>query len=261
MQTGIVTLKPKMTVRSALDHLRTMLRVRKEEELYAVYVVNEERRPVGSVSLRTLLAAPLDSEISEVMTPGALIRLSAAMNQEDAAKLFSHYKLPSAPVVDDSEALVGVLSASEMLRVVQQEATEDIQKLGATEALDEPYFKISMMRMIKKRGTWLCVLFVGEMLTATAMGYFEKEIARAVVLALFIPLIISSGGNSGSQAATLIVRAMALREVTFKDWWRVMRREFLRLAHGPGVYSGRDWIFKDLPVVSISRPFMGRITY
>jgi magnesium transporter len=164
--------------------------------------------------------------MKDIMSPVSLIRIYASMDQEEAAAIFSRYKMPSAPVVNDENRLVGVLSIEDVIEVIEEEDTEDIQKMAAVEALDEPYFQIGLGSMIKKRATWLCVLFFGEMLTATAMAYFEHEIARAVVLALFIPLIISSGGNSGSQAATLIIRAMALKEVRLRDWWHVMRREF-----------------------------------
>ena len=134
----------------------------------------------------------------------------------------------------------GVVTADDVVDVVQEEATEDIQKIGGSEALDEPYLQIGFADMVRKRGRWLAVLFVGEMLTATAMGFFEKEIARAVILALFVPLIISSGGNSGSQAATLVIRAMALSEVRLRDWWRVARRELLTgLVLGPGARPDR----------------------
>jgi hypothetical protein len=131
------------------------------------------------------------------------------------------------PVVDADGRMKGVITADDVVGVVQEEATEDIQKIGGSEALDEPYLQIGFSDMVRKRGRWLAVLFVGEMLTATAMGFFEKEIARAVILALFVPLIISSGGNSGSQAATLVIRAMALSEIRLRDWWRVARREIL----------------------------------
>jgi magnesium transporter len=225
MQTVFVTLVPTMTVREAQEHLRAKLRIRHEQNMPAIYVSDDKGVPVGSVTPRTLLAAPLDSRLVEIMTPTGVIRIVATADREEASRLFSRYRLLSAPVVDEENRLVGTLSADDMMQVLQEEDTEDIHKLGALEALPEPYFKISFMRMIRRRGMWLCVLFIGEMLTATAMAFFEKEIARAVVLALFIPLIISSGGNSGSQAATLIVRAMALREITFGDWWRVMRRE------------------------------------
>jgi magnesium transporter len=131
------------------------------------------------------------------------------------------------PVIDEQGKLVGIVTIDDVLDVAEEEATEDIQKIGGMEALDEPYMEISLLRMVKKRAGWLVLLFLGEMLTATAMGYFEKEIERAVVLALFIPLIISSGGNSGSQASTLVIRSLALSEVAVRDWWKVMRREIL----------------------------------
>jgi magnesium transporter len=130
-------------------------------------------------------------------------------------------------VVDSNEVLVGIVTSDDMLDVAEEEATEDIQKFGGMEALDEPYMRISLLRMVRKRAGWLVILFLGEMLTASAMGYYEGEIAKAVVLALFLPLIISSGGNSGSQASTLIIRAMALGEVTLRDWFRVMRKELM----------------------------------
>jgi magnesium transporter len=226
METDIIALKPEMTSKEAVDYLRSRMKVRRDQTLQAVYVTNDQGHPIGALSLRSLIAAPVDTRISELMTPASLIRLQAIMDREEAAKIFSHYKLMTAPVVDEENKLIGQVSASEIVRVIQQEDTEDIQKQAGVEVLDEPYFKTSFLKLVQKRGSWLSVLFLGEMLTATAMTYFEKEIARAVVLALFVPLIISSGGNSGSQAATLIVRAMALREINFGDWWRVMRREF-----------------------------------
>src|SRR5205085_8904314 len=140
---------------------------------------------------------------------------------------FKKYDRFALPVVDSEGHLVGMVTLDDVLDIADEEATEDIQKFGGVEALEEPYLKIALTSMVKKRASWLIFLFLGEMLTATAMGFFEKEIARAVVLALFVPLIISSGGNSGSQAATLIVRAMALGEVRIRDWWRVARREIL----------------------------------
>ena len=131
------------------------------------------------------------------------------------------------PVTDSEGVLIGIVTVDDILDVAEEEATEDIHKIGGSEALDEPYMKIAIPTMVKKRATWLVILFLSEMLTATAMGKFEDEIAKAVVLSIFVPLVISSGGNSGSQASTLIIRAMALGEVKLKDWWRVMRREFL----------------------------------
>ena len=146
-------------------------------------------------------------------------------SQEDALNIFRKYDRAALPVVDSNDVLVGIVTSDDMLDVAEEEATEDIQKLGGMEALDEPYMRISLWRMVKKRAGWLIVLFLGEMLTATAMANYQDEMAKAVVLALFLPLIISSGGNSGSQASTLMIRAMALGEVTLRDWWRVMRSE------------------------------------
>ena len=225
MQTEIVPVSPEMTARAALERLQACARVRKGGFVHALYVTGPAGKLIGGVTLRVLIGAPPDIKIRDIMTPVSSIRVPATMDQEEAAKLFSRYKLLSAPVVDEENRLIGVLTVDDMINVIQQEDTEDIQKLAGVEALDEPYFQISFSKMVKKRATWLVILFVGEMLTATAMGFFQTEIARAVVLALFIPLIISSGGNSGSQASTLIVRAMALKEVTFADWWRVVRRE------------------------------------
>ncbi len=161
------------------------------------------------------------------------IPLHAADDQETAIAAFKKYDVTILPVVDSKERLVGVLTVDDVLDLAEKEATEDMQKLGGVEALGGPYLKIDLAMMIKKRAPWLVILFLSEMLTTTAMGFFEKEIAKAVVLALFLPLIISSGGNSGSQATTLIIRAMAIGEVTLRDWWRVMRREvFAGLALG-----------------------------
>jgi magnesium transporter len=144
-----------------------------------------------------------------------------------AVEAFREADLNALPVTDTDGVLIGIVTVDDILDVAEEEATEDIQKMGGTEALDEPYMEIAIPSMVRKRATWLIVLFLSEMLTATAMGRFENEIAKAVVLSIFVPLVISSGGNSGSQASTLIIRAMALGEVTLKDWWRVMRREIL----------------------------------
>jgi magnesium transporter len=154
-----------------------------------------------------------------------VISVGVDEDQERIAHLITQYDFLALPVLDHSQHLVGIVTVDDIIDVISEEATEDIQKIGGMEALDAPYFQIGFFQMVKKRAGWLTALFLGEMLTATAMGYFEEEIARAVVLALFIPLIISSGGNSGSQAATLVIRAMAIGEVRLRDWWRVVRRE------------------------------------
>ena len=166
------------------------------------------------------------ARVSDIMRTG-IITIPEQMDQEAVAHKFAQSRLLALPVVDADGRMKGIVTADDVVDVVREEATEDMQKVGGVEALEAPYLQIGMRAMIKKRVGWLCVLFLGEMLTASAMGFFEKEIARAVVLALFIPLIISSGGNSGSQATTLVIRAMALGEVRLRDWWRVMRREFV----------------------------------
>ncbi len=226
MRTNFINVGPDTTARATLALLQTRSRVRIEEDIHTIYVTNGNRRLLGGVALRTLIAAPGDIKMKDIMSPMSPIRIPVTMDREEASKIFSRYDIASAPVVDENNRLLGVLDAGDVIHIIEQESTEDIQKLAGVEALEEPYFQTSFTNMIRKRATWLCVLFVGETLTATAMSFFEHEIARAVVLALFIPLIISSGGNSGSQAATLIVRALALKEITFKDWWRVMKREF-----------------------------------
>src|SRR6185503_4578782 len=196
----------------------------RERTVYYVYVVDGEERLLGVVSFRDLIVAPGDKLVSEVMRT-EVISAPDDLDQEALSKLFMRHHLLMMPIVDAEGRIQGVVTVNDIVDVVQEEATEDIQKLGAVEALDEPYLEISLARMIRKRAGWLAALFLGEMLTATAMGQFEAEIARAVVLALFVPLIISSGGNSGSQATTLVIRAMALGEVRLRDWWRVIRRE------------------------------------
>jgi magnesium transporter len=159
--------------------------------------------------------------------------LKANDDRQTAVNVFRQADLAALPVTDSDGVLIGIVTNDDILDVAEELATEDIQRFGGSEALDEPYMKIAFAQMVKKRAGWLVILFLGEMLTATAMGFFEKEIERAVVLALFVPLIISSGGNSGSQAATLVIRALALGEVTLRDWWRIMRREiFSGLALG-----------------------------
>jgi len=152
--------------------------------------------------------------------------LKVTDDEETAVQEFRKNNRVALPVIDDAGIMIGIVTIDDVLRLAVEEETENIQKIGGVEALDEPYMKISFLKLMKKRSGWLIILFLGEMLTATAMAFFEGEIAKAVVLALFVPLIISSGGNSGSQASSLIIRAMALGEVTFRDWWRVMRREF-----------------------------------
>ncbi len=212
-----------MTVDEAISYLRRDARGR-EKTVYYVFVVDPEERLHGVVSFRDLLVAPGDKFVRDVMRK-EVISAPEDLDQEALSKLFMRHHLLMMPVVDAAGRIKGVVNLNDIVDVVQEEATEDIQKLGGVQALEEPYLQVPLSRMIRKRAGWLAALFLGEMLTATAMGQFEAEITRAVVLALFVPLIISSGGNSGSQATTLVIRAMALGEVRLRDWWRVIRRE------------------------------------
>ena len=224
MSPRFARVRPDMTADEAISYLHKQARER-VETIYYVYVLDAQQRLVGVVSFRQLFEAPGSMKVRDLMQT-EVVTVSEQMDQEDVGLLFARHSLLAIPVVDADRHMKGVVTVDDIVDVVQEEATEDIQKIGGMEALDEPYLDIGLFRMIRKRAGWLSVLFISETLTATAMGYYEHEIARAVVLALFIPLIISSGGNSGSQASTLVVRAMALGEVRLRDWWRVMRREF-----------------------------------
>src|SRR5688572_5801384 len=223
MNTRYSRLRADMTVDEAISYLRRDARGR-EKTVYYVFVVDPEERLHGVVSFRDLLVAPGDKFVRDVMRK-EVISAPEDLDQEALSKLFMRHHLLMMPVVDAAGRIKGVVNLNDIVDVVQEEATEDIQKLGGVQALEEPYLQVPLSRMIRKRAGWLAALFLGEMLTATAMGQFEAEITRAVVLALFVPLIISSGGNSGSQATTLVIRAMALGEVRLRDWWRVIRRE------------------------------------
>jgi magnesium transporter len=216
-------LRADMTVDEAISYLRRDARSRAETAYYA-YVLDSKERLLGVVSFRDLFKASSDKLVREVMRTD-IVKASENLDQEALSRLFMRHNLLMIPVVDAEGRIKGVVTINDIVDVVQEEATEDIHKIGGVEALEGPYLQVPLARMIRKRAGWLAALFLGEMLTATAMGQFEAEIARAVVLALFVPLIISSGGNSGSQASTLVVRAMALGEVRIQDWWRVIRRE------------------------------------
>jgi magnesium transporter len=217
-------LRPDMTVDEAIGYLRRQARTNLEIISY-LYVIDDQQRLLGVVSFRELFASPPERTVRDVMRKD-LITVRDDQDQEEVSKVFTENDLIAIPVVDSEGHMKGIVTFDDIVGVVQEEATEDIQKLGGMEALEAPYLDIAFGRMFRRRAGWLSALFLGEMLTATAMAFFEDEIARAVVLALFVPLIISSGGNSGSQASTLVVRAMALGEVTLRDWWRVVRREF-----------------------------------
>jgi magnesium transporter len=223
MSPRFVRVRPDMTVDEAIRYLRRQTPAQ-VETLYYVYVLDQEQRLLGVTSVRELFTAPPDAPVHTVMEKD-VVSAREEMDQEEMARLFAAYDLLALPVVDGENRMKGIVTIDDIVDVVQEEATEDVQKYGGMDALDAPYLQTSFLSMIRKRAGWLSVLFLGEMLTASAMGVYEKEIARAVVLALFVPLIISSGGNSGSQASTLVIRAMALGEVKLRDWWRIIQRE------------------------------------
>lgn len=223
MTPDYIAITEDLTVEDVLANIRKY--GKDSETLNVIYIIDEKGKLVDDIRIREILLSPLDKKLSELMD-GNFVHLVATDDQETAVKVFKDYDRTVLPVTDNSGILMGIVTIDDVLDVAEEEATEDIQKLGGSEALDEPYPTISFAGMLKKRAGWLSVLFLGEMLTASAMGFFEHEITRAVVLALFIPLIISSGGNSGSQASTLVIRALSLGEIHIKDWWFVIRREF-----------------------------------
>src|SRR6202011_4369118 len=212
------------TVKEVLDYVREY--GRDSETLNVLYVVDERGKLIDDVRIREFLLKPLTAKVSEIRDEN-FIALRVNDSQEEAVNVFRKYDRTALPVVDSNNVLVGIVTIDDMLDVAEQEATEDIQKLGGLEALDEPYTTIPFLRMVKKRATWLVLLFLGEMLTATAMQGYNGEIEKAAILAMFLPLIISSGGNSGSQATTLVIRAMALGELGLRDWFSVVRKELL----------------------------------
>ena len=210
------------TVQQVLDYVRE--HGRDSETLNFVYVVDDRGKLIDDVRMREFLLRPLTTKVSDIRDEN-FVALNVTDSQRDALNIFRRYDRAALPVVDSNDVLVGIVTSDDMLDVAEEEATEDIQKFGGMEALDEPYMRIPVWRMVRKRAGWLVILFLGEMLTATAMANYQEELAKALVLALFLPLIVSSGGNSGSQASTLMIRAMALGEVNLRDWWRVMGRE------------------------------------
>lgn len=216
-------LRPDASVDEAISYLRRQTRER-VESIYYAYVLDEEQRLVGTVSFRQLMMARGDARVRDVMVSD-VITVHDEMDQEAVSRLFAEADLMALPVVDAQGRMRGIVTADDIVDVVSQEATEDIQKIGGTVALDAPYLQVGFFQMIRKRAGWLIVLFVGGMLTISAINFFHGKIERAVELIAFIPLIISSGGNCGSQASTLVIRAMALGEVRLRDWWRVFLRE------------------------------------
>jgi magnesium transporter len=220
-----------MSVDEAISYLRKQAREYVGTLRY-LYVLDEQQRLLGVVALRSIFSSPPETRVRDIMRTD-VVAATEDMDQEELSRRFAQHAFNAIPIVDREGRMKGIVTVDDIVHIVAEEATEDIQKLGGTAALSAPYMKVGLREMVQKRVGWLSALFLGEMLTAGAIGYYEVEIERAVVLATFVPLIISSGGNSGSQASTLVIRAMALGEVGLRDWWRVIRREL-----GAGISLG-----------------------
>jgi len=224
MTPAYASIDPAMTARQALEHIRET--GRGKETLNVVYIVGEDGKLIEDLRLGSLVLADPEMNVTQIQDP-PLICVKATDDRETVMKIFEKYDRVALPVTDDQQKMLGIITVDDVLDMAEEEATEDMQKMGGVEALDAPYLKVAMMEMIRKRAGWLSALFLGEMLTASAMSHFEVEIEKAVVLALFVPLIISSGGNSGSQATSLIIRSLALQELRLRDWFMVARRELM----------------------------------
>lgn len=224
INTDVATISEEMTIAQAGSHLREFHK--DTEAANVIYVVDDHGKLLDDIQVRRLVLNAPEKKIAELMD-GNFVSLNITDTKETAIHKFKEYDRVVMPVTNDENLLLGVITIDDVMDIAEQKNTTDIQKFGGVEGLESPYVKTDFFTLTKKRATWLIILFIGEMMTATAMGYFDEEISKAVVLALFVPLIISSGGNSGSQAATLIIRALALKELTLKDWWFVMRREIM----------------------------------
>jgi magnesium transporter len=224
MTPDFIAVGPDWTVQQALDNIRA--HGRDSETLNLIYVVDESGKLIDDLRIRQLLLADPATRIADIMD-GKFVALKATEDQETAVHVFSEYDRVAFPVTDTRGVLLGIVTVDDVIDVMEEETTEDIQKIGGTEALEQPYMQTGYGDMLRKRAGWLVLLFLGQLLTLNALNFFSQQIERALFLVLFIPLIISSGGNSGSQAATLVIRAMALDEVSLGDWWKVMRREIL----------------------------------
>ncbi len=224
MTTEFVSVPETLTVEEALRAVRAMARAGRREAMYTIYTTDEAGRLRGVLSLRELLAAPEGAVIADIAW-SEVVSVPPDMPQEEVSRITSNYDLVALPVVDTDRRLLGVVTVDDVIDVIQEEQTEDVQKFGGMEAIEEPYMQIGLLQNVRKRGGWLAILAISEMLTASAMAHYEDELVKAALLAQFIPLVMSSGGNSGSQATSLIIRAMALGEVRLRDWWRVILRE------------------------------------
>lgn len=225
MSSRYARVRPDMTVDAAISYLRRQaVSTIEPETIYYVYVLDAAQRLLGVISFRDLFAAPGSALIRDIMHTDVVVALDE-MDQEEVARLFAEHDLLAMPVIDAGGVLKGIVTIDDIVDVVEEEATEDIQKYGAIEALDEPYLRIGLFSLIRKRAGWMILLFVAQLLTAFVISAYTEQLEAALILATFLPLIISSGGNSGSQASTLVIRAMAVDEVHLRDWWRVARRE------------------------------------
>ncbi len=224
MTPDYIAIKPEWTIEETLKFIRE--NAEDKETLNIVYVIDEKGKLLDDIKLKDFILAEPNEKVVDIMD-GNFVALNVHDDQEDAVEVFKKYDRIALPVVDKFNVLIGIVTVDDVLDVAEEEATEDIHKLAAVEAFEEPYPTIPLLEMVKKRAVWLTILFIAQILTAIVLGYFESEISKAIVLSMFIPLIISSGGNSGSQAATLVIRAMAVGEIALNDWWRIMRREIL----------------------------------
>ncbi len=224
MTPDYIAIKPEWTIEETLKFIRE--NAEDKETLNIVYVIDEKGKLLDDIKLKDFILAEPNKKVVDIMD-GNFVALNVHDDQEDAVEVFKKYDRIALPVVDKFNVLIGIVTVDDVLDVAEEEATEDIHKLAAVEAFEEPYPTIPLLEMVKKRAVWLTILFIAQILTAIVLGYFESEISKAIVLSMFIPLIISSGGNSGSQAATLVIRAMAVGEIALNDWWRIMRREIL----------------------------------
>jgi magnesium transporter len=224
MTTDYIAVKMDWTIEEVLDHIQAY--GHDSETINVIYVIDDHGRLLDDIKLKDCLFVPRQSKVQSI-SDNQYVALSASDSDEAAIHAFKQYNYTALPVIDDEKVLLGIVTVDDILRLSNQEATKDMQKIGGMTALDEPYMQTSFLELMRKRTGWLVILFLGEMFTATAMGYFKDEITKAVVLAFFLPLIIACGGNAGSQASSLIIRAMAVGEITLKDWWRILEREIL----------------------------------
>ena len=224
MTTEFVAVPESLTVEAALRAVRTMARAGRREAMYTIYTTDATGVLRGVMSLRELLAAPEGARIADVAW-SEVVSVPPDTAQEEVSQIISNYDVVALPVIDSDRRMLGVVTVDDIIDVIQEEQTEDVQKFGGMEAIEFPYMQTSLPEMIRKRAGWLAVLFIGELFTSTAMQHYEVSLQKVVALSLFIPLIISSGGNSGSQGTSLILRALALREISLRDWWRVVLRE------------------------------------